>query len=270
MVDNKLKMWQDRLATNDSKWKTFSKHFDHREALIRGDDHIGPVVDCDTKRKAYHVRNICAELVEAQVDTTIPAPKVTARHKEDEKLAKIIEDMLNDEISRLPMEEINDMMERTVPIQGGGFYLFEWDNTERTQSTIGEITVQYLHPKQFVPQDGVYTGIEDMDYIFLKLPQTKEYIKRRYGISVSDEGEQEPDVRGWEKEAESSSMVTQYVAYYRNQNGGIGKYSWVGDTELEDLEDYQARMVKRCKKCGAVEPVSTMRLPVPSKDGKHP
>ena len=270
MVDNKLKMWQDRLEKNDSAWRTFSKHFDHREALIRGDDHIGPVVDCDTKRKAYHVRNICAELVEAQVDTTIPAPKVTARHKEDEKLAKIIEDMLNDEISRLPMEEINDMMERTVPIQGGGFYLFEWDNTERTQSTIGEITVQYLHPKQVVPQDGVYTGIEDMDYIFLKLPQTKEYIKKRYGISVSDEGEQEPDVRGWEKEAESSSMVTQYVAYYRNQNGGIGKYSWVGDTELEDLEDYQARMVKRCKKCGAVEPVSTMRLPVPSMDGKHP
>ena len=267
---DKLKMWQDRLAKNDSAWSRVSDKFDKREMLVRGQTKINPVVDNDLKRKAYHVRNVCAELVEAQVDTTIPAPKVTARHKEDEKLAKIIEDMLLDEINRLPMEEINDMMERTVPIQGGGFYLFEWDNSKRTQNTIGELTVQYIHPKQFVPQNGVFSGIEDMDYFFLKLPQTKEYIKNRYGISLADEGEQEPEARGLDEESASDSMVTQYVAYYRNERGGVGKYSWVADTELEDLEDYQERMVRKCKKCGAVEPISTMRLPIHSTDGTHP
>lgn len=267
---DKLKMWQDRLAKNDSAWKTFSDAFDHREKLVRGQDKIRAVVDGDMKKKAYHVRNICAELVEAQVDTTIPAPKVTARHKEDEKLAKIIEDMLLDEINRLPTEEINDMMERTVPIQGGGFYLIEWDNSERTQNTIGDLTLQYIHPKQFVPQDGVYSSIEDMDYFFLKLPQTKEYIKNRYGVSLADEGEDEPEVRGMDDESASSSMVTQYVAYYRNEKGGIGKFSWVAEIVLEDLEDYQERMVRKCKKCGAVEPISTMRLPIHSEDGTHP
>ena len=270
MITDKLRLWQQRLKKNDEAWSKFSDRFDHREALVRGNHTIHPVVDDDRKDHAYHVRNICAELIEAQVDTTIPAPKVTARHKEDEKLAKIIEDMLNDEINRLPMEHINDMMERTVPIQGGGFYFFEWDNTERTQNTIGELTVQYLHPKQVVPQDGVFSNIEDMDYIFLKLPQTKEYIKKRYGVDVSEEGEEEPDIRSFEGESESGSMVTQYVAFYRNESGGIGKYSWVRDTELEDLEDYQARMTRRCKKCGAVEPVSSARLDRPSADGSHP
>lgn len=34
-------------------------------------------------------------------------------------------------------------------------------------------------------------------------------------------------------------------------------YSWVNDTQLEDLEDYQARRLRRCVKCGAVEPLLT-------------
>ena len=248
----KLNLWQERLRRNDEAWRKYADRFDHREALVRGEHKVRPVVDEDRKNHAYHVRNICAELIEAQVDTAIPAPKVTARHKEDEALAKIIEDMLIDEIHRLPMEEINDMMERTVPIQGGGFYLFEWDSRERTQTSVGEISVECLHPKQIVPEDGVVSGIEDMDYIIVKLPQTKEAIRKRYGVDLENESEEEPEARSPFEESASATMVTQYVAYYRNDDGGIGKYSWVGDIELEDLEDYQARRVCRCKSCGAV------------------
>lgn len=120
---------------------------------------------------------------------------------------------------------------------------------------MGELAVSTLHPKQIVPQDGVYTGIEDMDYIILKIPQTKEYIRRKYGVDVSDETEQEPDVKGSDGDTTADDMVTQYIAYYRNDEGGIGLYSWVNDTQLEDLEDYQARRLRRCAKCGAVEPL---------------
>ena len=112
----------------------------------------------------------------------IPQPKVTARRKKDEMKAKLIEDMLRNELDRMPFEQLNDMMERTVPIQGGAAFLVEGDNTQRTHFTIGELAVSTLHPKQIVPQDGVYTGVEDMDYIILKIPQTKEYIRRKYGV----------------------------------------------------------------------------------------
>jgi hypothetical protein len=209
---NKLKMWQDRLSHNQSRWDDIAQRFDEREALIDGTQAVKACVPDDTVEKTPHVRNICFELIEAQVDTTIPSPKVTARYEEDAKLAKIIEDMIRDEMDRLPMELINDMMERTVPIQGGAFMLFEWDNTERTQSTIGDLTVQYLHPKQVVPQDGIFDNIEGMDYIILKLPQTKEYIKNRYGIDMRDEGEQEPEARGVDGESQANDLVTQYVA----------------------------------------------------------
>ena len=269
-MENKLRKWQKRLSVADDAYKKFSSAFDDRERLVKGENRIEPCCEGDVTHKAYHVRNIAAELIESQVDTAIPMPKVTPRHKEDEPLAKIIEDMLIDELDRMPMEVINDMAERTVPIQGGCFYLFEWDNSERTQSTIGDITAQYLHPKQVIPQEGVYTSVEDMDYIFLKLPQTKKYIEERYGVDMSSEGEEEPEIRSADGESESNSLVTQYIAFYRNKKGGIGKYSWVNDIELEDLEDYQARRLRKCKKCGALEPLDSVPLKKPSEDGKHP
>ena len=252
----KLHLWQERLATNDAQYESQRARMDAREELYQGRRRINPIVS--TARTANletpHVRNICAELIESQVDSSIPAPKVTAVRAEDEWLAKIIEDMLRNELDRLPFEEINDLMERTVPIQGGGAYLVEWDNTQRTHTTVGELTVSAIHPKQIVPQAGVYTGIEDMDYIILKIPQTKEYIRRRYGVDVSDESEQESDIKSAGESDSADDLVTQYVAYYRNDAGGIGLYSWVCDKQLEDLEDYQARRLKRCAVCGALEP----------------
>ena len=101
-----------------------------------------------------------------------------------------------------------------------------------------------------------------MDCFFVKLPQTKEYIERRYGVQVYDEGESEPDIKSGQDESTATDMVTQYIAYYRNDSGGIGLYSWVNDIELEDLEDYQSRRLRRCARCGALEPMGDDDEPV--------
>lgn len=257
MNKERLQLWKKRLGDNDARYSTETALMDEREALYQGSRRITPIVGTarPDNSRTPHVRNICAELIESQVDSSVPAPKVTAIRPEDEGLAKVIEDMLRNELDRLPFEEINDLMERTVPIQGGGAYLVEWDNTQRTHNTVGELVVSPIHPKQIVPQDGVYTGIEDMDYIILKMPQTKEYIWRRYGVDVSDENEEESDIKSSSGGDTAPDMITQYIAYYRNDSGGIGLYSWVGETELEDLEDYQARRLRRCAMCGALEPM---------------
>lgn len=257
----KLKLWQDRLAKSEAAYSAEEGAMDARENLYKGANTMRAIVRGEKKTKTPHVRNICAELIESQVSSSIPQPKVTARREKDEAKAKLIEDMLRNELDRMPFEQLNDMMERTVPIQGGAGFLIEWDNTQRTHFTVGELSVSTLHPKQIVPQDGVYTGIEDMDYIIVKMPQTKDYIRRRYGVSVEDESEQEPDVKGGGA-SPADGLVTQYIAYYRNDKGGIGLYSWVCDTELEDIEDYQARRLKKCAQCGALEPLG--ETPPPS------
>lgn len=256
-ITDKLRLWQGRLKRNEADYQDQLDRMDRREALYRGDRALEPLTEKDRKQggdKTPHVRNIVAENIESQVSTDIPQPKVTARRKQDEPLAKLIEDMLRNELDRLPMEYLNDMMERTVPIQGGGFFHVEWDNARRTHNTVGEVVISARHPKQVIPQAGVCTGVEDMDYVILKLPQTKAAIKRRYGVDLEDEGETEPEVRGPGNESPARDLVTQYTAYYRNDSGGIGLYSWTGDQELEDIEDYQARRLRRCESCGEAEP----------------
>ena len=228
----KLDYWRDWLGRNETALGDLARRMDERESLYRGETReITPLTAKDRKKSgAYkrtsHLRNIIAENIESEVSSTIPQPKVTARRQSDEWRAKILEDMLRNELDRLPMETLNDMAERTVPIQGGIYWLVEWDNSKRTHSTVGDVTVNILHPKQVIPQDGVFGGVEDMDAVILKLPQTRAYIKRAYGKDV-DEGEEAPEARTLDDDADTAEdMVTQYVAYYRNDKGGIGKFSW--------------------------------------------
>lgn len=264
---SKLAMWQDRLRVNEGAWNVFQEKFDERDRIYRGQHALRNTVSTprNSPKETNHCYNIVSENIESEVDSTIPMPKVTPRRKADEWRARIIEDMLRNEIDRIQMEEINDAMERIVPVQGGAFYLLEWDNREIHGDRIGENVVTAIHPKEFVPQDGVFTGIEDMDYFFLKLPQTKQYIRDKYGVDVEYAQETEPEIKATDAST-AEDMVTQYVAYYRNDRGGIGVYSWVCDTVLEDIEDYQARHRRHCKRCGAAEGTGSRIM----QDGSQP
>ena len=263
----KLALWQARLASASAAWANERERMDAREALYRGTSRLEAFTG-KTKGlydRAYHVRNITAENIESMVDPNIPQPKVTPRRKQDEKKAEIIETMIRNELDRLPMEEINDLLERMVPIQGGGLFLVEWDQSRSARGESGELAVSVIHPKQIVPQDGVTGGIDDMDYIILSLPQTKAYIRARYGVDADGLGEDDPGLRGTEGEiAEAEDIVTQYLAYYRGEDGAIGLFSWCGDQILEDLADYQARFRIRCASCGAYMPAQEENAPCPS------
>ena len=250
----KLRMWQERLALNQAAFDAEVAKMDEREEMYRGSKkYRASLVQNDLKRDAVHVRNIVSELIETQVSASLPKPKVTAMRPQDEKKAKLIEDMLRCEIERLPMETLNDLMERTVPIQGGAVWLVEWDHFKQMQNrTFGEVSISAIHPKQLVPQDGIFGDLCDMDYFILKLPQTKEYIRRRYGVDVADECEQEPEMRAVQSADASDDLVTQYVAYYRNGDGSVGMFSWVGDTVLSDMEHCQARYLRHCSECGRI------------------
>ena len=105
----KLHLWQERLSRNDNAYSAEAGRMDRREELYQGSDRISPLTDRARKKGTPHVRNICAELIESQVDSNIPQPKVTPRRREDEWRAKLIEDMLRNELDRLPFETINDI-----------------------------------------------------------------------------------------------------------------------------------------------------------------
>ena len=259
MSNEKLELWQKRLAESDTYWGGEVAKMDHREALYNGDHTVKPLVPGDVgkngeQKKTSHVRNIIFENIESQVSSAIPMPKVTPRRKKDERLAEIIEHRLRNEINRIPSEQLNDMAERTVLIQGGVGFLVEWDNAKRTGDGVGEVELSVIHPKQFAPQPGVYTSVADMDWFIIKKPTTKEAVKRRYGVDVFAETESEPEIRGTSAE-HADDALTQYIGYEWAEGGKINRYSWVNEIELEDLENYQSRREPVCAKCGTVKPL---------------
>ena len=246
-----LSLWQARLERAKTAYEGALQRMDRRDAMYRGSREIDRGANSTFSgpaKKAGVTRNIVAEIIEAQVSSDIPSPKVTPRYRRDEERAALIEDLLRGELDRLPFETINDQDERTTPIQGGDLFLVEWDSGAHTHTTAGGLSVTLLHPKQFIPQPGVHE-IRDMDYCFLQLAQTKAYIRAKYGADVAEQGEERPESRSFGAQA-VEDMVTQNIAYFRNAVGGIGRISWVNDVLLEYMEDYQARRIKRCVRCG--------------------
>lgn len=198
-------------------------------------------------RKTKTIFNFTKELIESQIDNSLPPPKVeadkpTERNKE---LALVVEQMLRGEMKRLGWKEENDQDERTAKIHGGDLRLIEWDNTIKTHSTVGAANSLLIHPLQYIPQEGVYLT-KQMDYQFVTFEKTKARIKEQYGKDVDDES---VDQQTGEPTM-SNDTVTQVICYYRNKKGGIGVYSWCGDTVLIDDDEYNARGKMVCVKCG--------------------
>ena len=251
----KIDIWNERIRKNEAALAEEFTRMDQRANLYNGTRDIEATPAAAGKKrgkkppdKASGVRNIVAELIEAQVDSSFPLPKVTARRQEYEGLAKTLEDYLCNETDRQPFEIMNDMDERISPVQGGSVFLVEWDSERHTHQTRGELCVSILHPRQVIFQDGV-KDINDMDFVIVNMGMTKKHVYAKYHVNVENETESDPASRGGT--GVSDDIVTVHFGYFRNDKGGIGRFTWVNDVVLEDLEDYQARRAKKCADCGA-------------------
>ena len=76
--NNRLLMWQTRFEKAKSAYQKELDHMDWWERLYDGTKEIAPVRGGVKTKQALHVRNIVAEMIESQVSSTIPMPKVTA------------------------------------------------------------------------------------------------------------------------------------------------------------------------------------------------
>lgn len=257
MSRRRLEHWREIVERDKTAWEPEQAKMDWREKLFEGTKKMTPMTEKEVPEKdnlqCYHVRNVIAENIESMVDSRVPRPKVTARNKNDEHLARTLEQLLRFFVDTYHLRTLNDQAERMGPIQGGFFWMVEWDDTIQTPDGPGDAKVSIIHPKQVVPQAGVYTDVEDMDHITVMVPMTVRQVWQRYGVDVEDQIEEDPQARGQDGETQSEdTLVTVYNLFYRNGRGGIGNLAWCEDVILCDLEDYQARRVLRCKHCGAV------------------
>lgn len=245
-LNSKIDMWEDKLNKAIQHYQPILDDIEDNYEAYKG---TRPIYDSKGRRankQKTSVRKVTFELVEAQVDASIPQPKVTSVTGHTNR-AQVIEHYLKNELDRLPFEEINDEQCRMTPIAGASLFLVEWDNSVKTRNTIGKLVVKNLHPSEIVPQPGVYK-INDMDYIFVRLLQTKLSIYERYGIDVSNEGNSEAN-----DPTNNDELVTHNYVYYKNNKGQISLFSWVNNIVIQDIDNYFARKQTVCSKCGAVK-----------------
>ena len=198
--------------------------------------------------EASAVRNITYEIIESQIDATIPSPKVDCRRYSENNLrcAQSVERLLSALRNKLPFEKLNDIDERYTYIMGGSVWLVEWDNGVVESKEVGEVKVSCISPRDFFPQPNIF-DVQDMEYCFLRFVTTREDLSRRFGVSKTDtvlaEAEEE---NGVSAEADTVTMI---ICYYRDEEGEVCRFIWSGDLVLEDSPRYFHRKAEVCHVC---------------------
>jgi len=252
-VNKKLNKWSTRLESAKNAYADTRKTMKKYTGYYEGDRSVQPNANLGqpVTKQATNVRNIVYELIESQVDSSIPMPKVRAIHADDEELARKIEKMLENKIKTCDFATLNDGMERIVPMLGGSYFYVQWDVNKGLHSEVGDLRIKEIHPKKLIPQPGV-VDFDEMDYFFIQEVMTKDNVKRIYDVNVEDAENDQPEASEDIKNSNNSDIVTVTTAIYRNDHGGIGCYVWCDRIELLDIEDYQSRQLDRCAKCGTV------------------
>lgn len=168
------------------------------------------------------IRNVTYELIESEVSTDIPMPRVTPcrRDGEREKYALAIEQLCRDLRDDLDMEKLNDLDERYTYVLGGSVFLCEWDGDHSRP------VISCISPESFIPEPGV-TEIERMSYCFIVASRSAEDIEKSFGVKLRvSPAEEIPQV---------------VICYWKNDRGEVCRYIFTGDTELCDEENYYAR-----------------------------
>ena len=243
-LTDKLLKWQERYAEAKERYQKVLNNIKDNQEAYEGIRKIKTPEGTDAEKQGSVSRKMCFELIETQADIVIPMPRVISKRGAEER-AIMIENVLRTEIDDINMEEIIDEQARLTPVCGGSIFFVEWDNSYSDSFGVGKLSVKNLHPTQVIPQPGVYK-LDEMDYLFITFEQTKDYVKRTYGVDVENEGDQD-------EEEPLDHMRTHVYVYYRNDDGSIGLFSYVGNTVVQDYKDYFARKQEVCEKCGAVK-----------------
>jgi hypothetical protein len=240
-----LAMWKEKLEVARAEFNI--DLMDEREYLYLGTRGVDANINSKQMPSKYanNVYNIIYEFIETQVNNQIPQPSVRSVRPEFEEQARDIEDSIANKLKQMDTEEVTDANERITPVQGYSIMELCWNNDIKHHLYTGDMELYSRHPKQLITQPGVFR-LKNMDYFFVLSKVTPDYVKRRYGVDLSNQAEQYPDNTGLPGVTKSSQLVadhtlTEIVAWYRDEDGDIGKFTWINDTVLEDLPKYYYR-----------------------------
>jgi hypothetical protein len=263
--ENRLEYWKVKFSEAYAQFDP--DEFDDFENVYRGTHETTKNVNSTSNqavKKTNNVPNITFEIIETQVNNQTPNASIVSMKPGFSTQAKMIQEKINSDLTQMATKKMSDINERNTYIHGMDPVSMNWNRTLGTHEYVGEKEFVHYHPKQFIGQPGVYE-VEEMDYYFLAGSTTKQSILREYGIDVTEESEEYPDLRRIEDEKGDSvatnEIVTEIVCYYKDDDGDRGKFVWAGSKPLEDLPKYFYPRVMQCKDCGYESPQGTKECP---------
>ena len=217
------------------------------------DQYLGSDEIDGSDKRASSVRNITYEVIESMISADIPLPKADPESSSErhETNARTVERLCRAVRQRLPFEEANDLDERYTYIYGGSIWYVEWDSEIGSSASMGGVRVHCLSPLRFVPQPGI-CEVEDMEYCFLRFTTTRGELMRKYAIPKEKISllECEYEFEGENPEGDTVSLIT---AFYKDEEGEIGKIDFSGELLLSHLPSYYKRKIRFCSDCGKPE-----------------
>ena len=215
-------------------------------AQYRGSEEID-----GSDERAITVRNITYEIIESQISSDIPLPKVDAifYSEKRDRCAKSIERLLHSLRGKLDYMSLNDLDERYTYIYGGSVFYVEWDNSVKQGKEIGAIKLHCLPPRDFIPQPNV-SSVDDMEYFFLSFTTTRGELSAKFSIRDEDILLAECESTEAEDHAGDGDTVSLAICFYKDEDGDVGKYVHSGSLVLEDIPKYYYRKREKCAVCG--------------------
>ena len=197
----------------------------------------------ESNRKMRKLKKLVYEMIESKIDNSIPLPKMVARYKSDKYLVDTTESFIKSEIDNLMAKYVNDAAERSTYIDGTTWFKVSWNSMSNSHEHNGDVRIELRTIDQIVPQPNV-KNYKDLEYIFEIIDVSLTRIYDLYGKLITPI-------------SEDSSTIKVVSCYYLNDNHIVGLFSWAEHSRqvICDEEDWQIRKLRKCKTCGAINPI---------------
>lgn len=203
-----------------------------------------------SEKRVHPFRKVVFEMIESQVDTSIPLSKVTPFYVDDMLLASSTEEFLNLVIESKNMYDKNDITERESRLHGAVIYQVDWDESAGSSRRQGDFVINVIKFKDFIPQPYI-DDEDDLEYVFIRSTTTTRKVKELYGVDV------EPD-NG------TKNSVNLITCWYIDDKNHVSKMVWTEQRQekLVNHDNYYARKTKVCSECATAWPSGAKACPL--------
>ncbi|MDP4117675.1 MAG: hypothetical protein Q8873_00580 [Bacillota bacterium] len=260
----KIEKWKERLTRAISEHDTFRANCAAWDAQYNSTRAVGsniqaslPISDRDrvsqTTKDARQVVNLTFQLIESQIDVTVPKPNVEQCEFDDmDEQAEterndMIEGMLTYMGDRPALERIVSENERITKKNSLCIYKVGYNPNFKAHKYIGTIETTNPHPVNVIPQPGVFK-VKDMDYLFHIENRTIDYVCRIYGEEWRDlidtDGTEHANIDDLSSTVADSTTdrknnkVSVVECWYKDKDGDVCLLTWINDVIIRDIPKF--------------------------------